>query len=313
MRLPAFIIPYLFVATTFSLAFSCNNPSESPSRDKPLVVTTTGMLGDAAANIAGSYVHVVSLMGPGVDPHLYKATQSDLDKLSRADLIIYNGLTLEGKMEEVLEKLSQTKKVLAVGNQLDPSLLIRTSAPQDSKFAYDPHIWFDVSLWIKVVEVISGTLQELVPAHAPQVESQTTNYVKMLEALHTWTLEQISTIPPEQRILITSHDAFHYFGRAYGVEVHALQGISTASDFGLQDITQLIQLIVERKVKAVFIETSVAPRSLEAVVEGCRKMGHSVKIGGTLYSDALGEPGTPEGTYIGMVQANVQTIVNSLK
>ncbi len=303
----------LFIAICGWLLVSCNNNSDNNSTEKIKIVTTTGILGDAVANIVGENATVESLMGPGVDPHLYKATQRDLDKLTGADIVIYNGLFLEGKMEDILEKLGRTKKTLSVGDQLDNSRLIQTAEESEGNLGHDPHIWFDVSLWNDVVNIISSTLREFDPEHALQYEQNAKRYTDSLTNLHQWVKNEISTIPQEQRLLITSHDAFHYFGIAYDIEVRGLQGISTASDYGLQDVTELVNVIKERKVKSVFIETSVAARSLQAVVEGCKNSGYEVKIGGTLFSDAMGQPGTDEGTYVGMVQANVRTIVSALK
>ena len=276
------------------------------------IVATTGMLGDAVRNVVGNRAKVESLMGPGVDPHLYKATQSDLEKLNNADVIVYNGLFLEGKMEDILEKLGRTKKAIALGDRLDKSKVIRSSAGSGN-WNFDPHIWFDVSLWTEAVGIIASMMKEFDPGNASLYDENLRGYSLELTALHHWVKNEIATIPQEQRVLITSHDAFSYFGRAYEIEVHGLQGVSTASDYGLQDVTALVNLIVDRKVKSVFIETSVASRSLQAVVEGCKNLGYPVKIGGTLFSDAMGEAGTPEGTYIGMVKANVTSIVNALK
>lgn len=301
---------YWLLITCSFLFWKCGNNLPPSAQSKLYIVTTTGMLGDAVSVIAGDNAKVESLMGPGVDPHLYKATQSDLGKLSSADMIVYNGLFLEGKMEDILEKLGQAKKTVAVGDRLDPARVIKTSA---GSLSFDPHIWFDVALWMEAVKIISQALQELDTVHAEEYQQNAEVYLQELHQLDEWVKNEIAAIPEEQRMLITSHDAFGYFGKAYCIEVHGLQGISTASDFGLQDITRLVNLIVERKVKAVFIETSVAPRSLQAVVEGCTNLGYEVNIGGTLYSDAMGEPGTPEGTYIGMVKANVNTIVRALK
>ncbi|HXH18831.1 MAG TPA: zinc ABC transporter substrate-binding protein [Chitinophagales bacterium] len=303
---------FLLFSFTLFLFLSCNN-NNTHSDTELYIVTTTGMLGDAVKNIVGDKARVESLMGPGVDPHLYKATQSDLDKLNKADLIFYNGLFLEGKMEDILDKLSRSKKAVAVGDRLDPSRVLKTSQTSAGKLNTDPHVWFDVSLWAEVVGIIASAMQEFDPGNAAVYQENFSNYSVELKELHQWVRTEIATIPVEQRVLITSHDAFSYFGRAYEIEVHGLQGISTASDYGLQDVTRLVNLIVERKVKSVFIETSVAARSLQAVVEGCRNLGYDVKIGGTLFSDAMGEPETPEGTYTGMVKANVSTIVNALK
>lgn len=274
------------------------------------VVTTTGILKDAVANIVGDAAEVESIMGSGVDPHLYKATQGDLNKLTGADVIIYNGLHLEGKMGEVLEKLSRQKTVIAAGEGIPETDLRSSTQFQGS---YDPHLWFDVSLWMQVVIYISTELQKKDPQNAEVYQQQTAAYLRRLSELHNEVKAAVSAIPESQRILITAHDAFGYFGEAYGIQVRGLQGISTVSEFGLQDVSSLVKFIADNKIKAVFVESSVSPKAIEAVVEGSRQRGHDVKIGGTLYSDALGADSTPEGTYEGMVRYNVNTIVSSLK
>ncbi len=280
----------------------------SPELSK--VVTTTGMIADAVINIAGDSLSVEALMGPGVDPHLYKATQGDLKKLREADIIFYNGLLLEGKMGEVLDKLGRLKPVIAVGEAIDTSFLLASSRYPN---AYDPHVWFDVKLWQQVVQSISYTLQEIDPGNATYYQANTTEYLSQLDSLHQWVTIQLAKVPEKQRVLITAHDAFAYFGRAYQIEVRGLQGLSTVTEFGLKDITDLVQFIIDRNIKAVFIETSISERSIKAVVEGCRQRGHQVIIGGSLFSDALGDYQTPEGTYIGMVNANVITITKALQ
>lgn len=274
------------------------------------IVTTTGMIQDAAHEIAGGRADVVALMGPGVDPHLYKATQGDLQKLSRADIVFYNGLHLEGKMVEALEKLSRSQRVFAVSESIPREMLRR---PPEFNGNFDPHIWFDVALWKLAVKDVGEKIAALDPDHADEYKRRADDFTRRLDSLHNWIRSQVATIPRERRILITAHDAFGYFGRAYDIEVRGLQGISTVSEFGLADINTLVETIVTRRVKAVFIESSVPKRSIEAVVEGVRARNHDVKIGGTLYSDAMGAAGTPEGTYIGMVTANVRTIVEALK
>lgn len=278
--------------------------------EKIKIVTTTGMIADAVENIAGDYVDVVALMGPGVDPHLYKATQGDLGRLTDADVIFYNGLHLEGKMGEVFEKLGRMKPVIAVGEEIPKDRLRKVPGFQG---AYDPHIWFDVDLWKEAVTAISAFMEEYDTAHRRDYRQRSSEFLARLDSLDSAVREAILEIPATQRVLITAHDAFGYFGDAYEIEVRGLQGISTLSEFGLRDVTDLVDYIVDRKVKAIFVETSVSKKSIEAVVEGCRQRGWNVKIGGSLFSDAMGAAGTPEGTYIGMVHANVRTIVESLK
>jgi len=274
------------------------------------IVCTTGMIGDAISRVAGDRAQVVSLMGPGVDPHLYKATQGDLRKLNQADLVFFNGLHLEGKMGEVLEKVGRLKPVIALGDSLPAERLINST---NYASAYDPHIWFDVALWSEAVGLATQALVKLDTAHSDQYLGGYATFQKELIALDEEVTRRIREIPSEQRILITAHDAFEYFGNAYDIEVRGLQGISTVSEFGLKDISDLVNLIVDRGIKAIFVESSVPRKSLEAVVEGCEQRGHKTIIGGTLYSDAMGAAGTPAGTYPGMVRANVNTIVSALK
>ena len=281
------------------------------ARSGPLKVTCTiGMIADAARVIGGDHVAVTGLMGPGVDPHLYKASEGDLEKLGGADLILYNGLNLEGKMGDLLVRMSRNKPTVAVTEGIPESLL---REPPEFLGHYDPHVWFDVSMWRGSVARARDALIEADPAHRADFESRAAVYLDSLDALHAWCRAEMATVPETRRVLVTAHDAFGYFGRAYAVRVVGLQGISTVTEFGVADVRRLVDLIVERGVKAVFIESSVPRRSIDAVVEGCRSRGHPVVVGGTLFSDAMGAAGTPEGTYIGMVRANVRTIVGALK
>lgn len=302
---------------TFPLFFflgllaACAPAGRSPeSEGKLQIVCTTGMIADAARILAGEHATVLALMGPGVDPHLYKATQGDLQRLTGADLVFYNGLHLEGKMGEVLEKLARQKPVVAVADGIAADRLLNSAAFAGT---HDPHIWFDVELWSGAVAHVGATLQEQDPAHAEAYRRNTEAYLQQLQALHEEVAAQVATIPEGQRVMITAHDAFEYFGRAYRIEVRGLQGISTVSEYGLKDVADLVDFITRRRIKAVFVESSVPARSLEAVVEGCAGKGHQVVIGGTLFSDAMGAEGTPEGTYVGMVRHNVRTIVEALR
>ena len=277
----------------------------------PIKVTvTTGMIADIVQNVGGDHVAVTGLMGPGVDPHLYKASQSDIATLTGADIIFYNGLHLEGKIGEVLGKMGRRKPVVAVCENIDPKLLRKPAAFAGHP---DPHVWFDVSLWMKAAEAARDALARFDPAHRDDYQKNATAYLAQLKTLHVEVKEQLATIPKQQRVLVTAHDAFGYFGRAYAVEVVGLQGISTAGEYGLKDVQRLVDLIVKRSVKAVFVESSVSRRSIDAVVQGAAARGHKVAVGGTLFSDAMGAAGTPEGTYMGMVRANVNTIVKALK
>lgn len=279
-------------------------------KNKLTIVATTGIIGDTVKHIVQDHAEVITLMGPGVDPHTYSGTQQDVKHLRNADIVFYNGFHLEGKMADILHKLGQKRPIYAASDAL-------TSAQHlvDPHFSIgiDPHFWFDVSLWKQVVQYMSDQLQVTDPKSAVYYKQNTERYLQQLDTLQQATLQAIQQIPATQRVLITAHDAFGYFGRAYGMEVRGLQGISTVSECGLKDVTDLVKFITQRNIKAVFLETSVPERPLKAVVEGCRNQGHPIAIGGYLYSDALGKTGTPAGTYHGIVQTNIQTIVNALK
>lgn len=298
-----------FCLLVFALFTGCSTPENTRS-GKLKIVTTTGMLYDAVLNIAQDRVEVEALMGPGVDPHLYKATQGDLSKLNQANMIIYNGLLLEGKMGEIFQKLSRYKAVYAAAEHL-PKHKLKASVQYEN--AFDPHVWFDVSLWKLVVAGISQTLQREDSINASFYAQNSALYLASLDSLHSFAKNRIAEIPDTRRILVTAHDAFGYFGEAYNIRVEGLQGISTVSDFGLRDVSEITDLIVENEVRAIFIETSVSDKAIKAVVRGCQGKGHDVRIGGSLYSDAMGPFGTVEGTYIGMVRSNVETIVEALK
>lgn len=308
------LYPILCILFCFS---SCG---KKKPKERLTIVATTTMIADAIKNIVGKNldsedknkrVILVTLMGPGVDPHAYKATHRDIQQLSSANLVFYNGLHLEGKMADILQSNSENKKPFyAVSDGIDSSKLLR-----DAKFdvvGVDPHIWFDVTLWIDCVIYMCAVLKKLDPHNAENYEKNTQEYVKQLNALHEFTYITLQQIPSIQKVLISAHDAFSYFGRAYHIEVKGLQGISTVSECGLKDVSDMTNLIMTRNVKAIFLETSVPEGPIRAVVEGCVKRGYNLKIGGYLFSDALGSMDTPQGTYIGMVQANVKTLVESL-
>lgn len=302
-------LSYLFL---FYIVVSCTSEPSSKEQDsnKLKVVCTTGMLGDMVENLGGDLIEVEALMGPGVDPHLYKATPGDLKKLREADAIIYNGWHLEGKMVEVLEKLEARKPVFAAAEKLSAEVLLQIGDDPD---AIDPHVWFNVAMWQECATAISAFLVEQDSEHTSMYEKNLTTYTDSLASLNKWVKSEISQIPEKQRVLITAHDAFSYFGEAYDIEVRGLQGISTVAEFGIRDVSDMVNFITERGIKAVFVESSIPQKSLEAVVNGCAEKGHAVSIGGTLFSDAMGESGTPEGTYRGMVKSNVNTIVKALK
>lgn len=305
-------IQIIVISITSILYFgSCDSKGKaSESGGKMKIVTTTGMIKDAVENVVGDKAEVVALMGPGVDPHLYKATQGDLQKLTDADVVFYNGLHLEGKMGEVLEKLGKIKPVIAVASKIKEEELRAVPGFQGT---HDPHIWFDVKLWENAVVAVADFMKQHDQANADLYDVNGKKYTARLDSLHEAVKISILEIPKEQRVLITAHDAFGYFGDAYDIEVRGLQGISTVSEFGLKDVTELVNFIISRKIKAIFVETSVSQKSIEAVREGCQQKNWDVKIGGSLYSDAMGQAGTPDGTYIGMVSKNVKTIVDALK
>lgn len=289
---------------------ACTTDGNSNSSGKLNVVTTTGMIGDIVKNVGSDHVEVISLMGPGVDPHLYKASEGDVTRLQSANLIFYNGLHLEAQMGEVIEKMNEFGvKTVAVTDMIDRSLLNASPTYVDQ---FDPHVWFDVSLWMKAVEQVRETLTEVDPAHASEYEANAEAYLNQLEELHQYVLTQAETIPVEKRVLITAHDAFNYFGEAYGFEVRGLQGISTEAQAGTADVQELVSFIVERQIPAIFVESSVPQRNIEAVQAAVQDQGFNVVIGGSLFSDAMGTAGTPEGTYIGMVTHNIDTIVSAL-
>ena len=297
--------------------------------DYPIrVVCTTGMVADVVLNVGGEHVeaHVIGrqvlnkggehlrvaqLMGEGVDPHLYPPSPGDLSLLDQADIIFYSGLHLEGKLSDVFVRMARRKPTFAVTERLQqgadsPLLTVEGGFP-------DPHVWFDVSLWSKTVDLVADELAAFDPEHADDYRKNAKAYKSALADLHEYCRQQIATIPARRRVLVTAHDAFHYFGRAYGLQVKAIQGISTDTEASARKIDELVDFLVERKIKAVFVETSVSERNVRLLIDGCRARGHAVRIGGELFSDAMGRPGTAEGTYIGMVRHNVETIVEALR
>ncbi|MFC7440869.1 metal ABC transporter solute-binding protein, Zn/Mn family [Laceyella putida] len=299
----------IIVLSLLLFTLTACQPSTNHSVGHPIRVTaTTGMIADIVKHVGGKHVQVTSLMGPGVDPHLFKASQGDIQKLNDADLIFYNGLHLEGKMGDILGKIGKTKSVVAVTDQIPKEKLLIAEKNQT-----DPHVWFDVRLWMDATKRVEHTLSKIDPKHQQDYKRQTELYMTELKELHDYSREQIATIPKQQRVLVTAHDAFGYFGRAYDIEVVGLQGINTNSEYGVADVSKLVDLLTSRKIKAVFVESSVPKRSIEAVVQGARQRGHEVEIGGELFSDAMGKEGTPSGTYIGMVRHNVDVITGALK
>lgn len=273
------------------------------------IVTTIGMITDMVENIGGDHVEVHGLMGAGIDPHLYVASEGDVELLQNADIIFYNGLFLEAQMDEILKQIAERKTAVAVAEGIDESQLLPWATYEDE---FDPHVWFDVQLWMQAAEAVRDTLVEVDAANAADYQANAERYLSELAELDTYVKEQAALVPAEQRVLITAHDAFHYFGRAYGFEVRGLQGISTAAEAGTADVRALADFIVERQIPAIFVESSVPVRNIEALQAAVRNRGYEVAIGGELFSDAMGSPGTPEGTYVGMVRHNVDTIVGAL-
>ncbi|MFN8466105.1 MAG: zinc ABC transporter substrate-binding protein [Caldilineaceae bacterium] len=306
------IVMALLAASVFVMA-ACGGAAEasgSGGADKLQIVTTTGQIGDIARHVGGEFVEVTALMGPGVDPHLYVASEGDVDRLVKADVILYNGLFLEAQMADVLRQIGERKPAIPVAEHIDPARLLPWANYADE---YDPHVWFDVTLWMKAVEAVRDALSDADPDHAATYKANADAYLKELAELDAYVKEQAATVPAEQRVLVTAHDAFHYFGRAYGFDVKGLQGISTASEAGTADVRELADFIAEHKIPAIFIETSVPVRNVEALQAAVRDRGGDVAIGGQLYSDALGSPDGDAGTYVGMVRHNIDTIVKALR
>lgn len=289
------------------ICVGCTSAPKEGSK-KLKIVCTTGIIADAVNKITNDSCIVISLMGPGTDPHLFKPTKESLDHLASADIIVSNGLHLEGRMQDVLHNMERTKKVIFLGEALTKDELLYGDENQKIP---DPHIWFDVSIWNTAISYLGDELIKEAPkcTNIDALEA----YKKQLNDLDSWVSTEMNSIPEPQRVLITAHDAFSYFGRAYNTEVIGLQGISTMAEYGIRDVTNLVDLVISRNIKAVFVETSVSSRSIEAVIAGCKDQGFDVKEGGTLYSDALGGKDSGAETYIEMVKANVSTIKKALK
>lgn len=307
-------LPLLLLLAATPMFAGCGSSQAANSQDANdgilRVVATTGQIGDVARQVGGEHVEVDVLMGPGVDPHLFVASEGDVNRLQRADVIFYNGLFLEAQMASVLRQIGERKPSIAVAEQIDPELLLPWAAYSD---AFDPHVWFDVTLWMRVVEVVRNALIEADAANADAYRANADAYLQKLADLHVYVQQRADELPAERRVLITAHDAFHYFGRAYGFEVRGLQGISTASEAGAADVRDLADFIVERRIPAIFVETSVPVRTIEALQAAVAERGYTVAIGGQLYSDALGDANSDGATYIGMVRHNIDTIVDGLK
>lgn len=303
---------FILIAALAGLIIGCGSEKEGEKASgKIRIVATTGMVADVVKNVGGDRLEVTALMGPGVDPHLYKASAGDVQRMLDADLICYNGLHLEGKLTEVLEQAQKRGvAVLAAAEGIDRSRLLAHAEYED---AHDPHVWFDVTLWMEVVETVRDRLIELDRTEEGRYRERSQAYLNLLKKLDGEVRVELEKVPKEQRVLITAHDAFNYFGRAYGFEVRGLQGISTATEAGTADVQALSTFIAEKKIAALFVESSVPRRSIEAVQAAVKAKGFDVKIGDSLFSDAMGDPGTEEGTYLGMVRHNVRAIVQGLE
>lgn len=298
--------PWMLLAVSAAvLQAGCGQPA--PSSARPTVLATTTIVADLVRQIAAEHVEVESLMGPGIDPHSYRPTPRDADRLARADLIVASGLHLEGKLAELLERISRRKPVVFVAESVDTAARLEAAAGIP-----DPHVWFDLALWTACIDPTVEAVAALIPEAATTLQAAGERYRQTLLAADARITTALSTIPAEQRVMVTAHDAFRYFGRAYDVEVVGVQGVSTESEAGLADINRLVELLVERQVPAVFVETSVPDRSVRAICEGAAAQGHRVTTGGRLYSDALGEPGSGAETLVDAISANVAVICEAL-
>ena len=292
-----------------SLSSSPSLAAEDPA-DKLQVVTTTAMVADAVQHVGGERVAVVSIMGEGVDPHLYKPKASDIRRILAADLVFYTGLKLEGRMGEAFKRArARGLPVQPITVGLPAEVLLTEEEAVDHP---DPHVWMDVQLWSRTLDQVVKVLCEKDPAGCELYRGNAASYQADLLALHQQIKDMMKTIPEKQRVLVTAHDAFRYFGRAYGIQVRGIQGISTESEAGLADLNDLVSYLVEHEIPATFVESSVSRKNVQALIEGTRARGHEIVIGGELYSDAMGRPGTPEGTYVGMIRHNAETVCRAL-
>lgn len=275
------------------------------------VVVTTNVIGDLVRQVAGDHVTLTTLMGPGVDPHLYRASEGDVQTMAEADLVLYNGLHLEGKMTEVFAQMNRRSvPTSALAEDALPDSVLISSTEYAS--SYDPHVWFDVQLWARVTTHVGEVLATRDTARAETYRRRASNYRERLDTLDRYVETEAQRIPADKRVLITSHDAFRYLGRAYDIEVRGLQGISTASEAGTRDVQNLADFVVKRRIPALFVESSVSPRGIEAVQAAVESKGYEVALGNALYGDALGDRGSPTGTYIGALRHNIDSIVQGL-
>ncbi len=313
--------PSLFFVVTISLIMGCDEGRKSvvasPKTENPPtttakpfeIVTTTGMVADLVRQVVGDRGHVAALMGTGADPHLYKPSRHDVRRLLDADMIVYSGLQLEHRLTQTLEQVGRSgKPVWAITEQLPVGQLRALGSPGQ----FDPHVWMDVRLWSNCVGATAERFAKLDPDHAEEYRARAAAYQLQLDELDRYVTDVIAGIPADRRVLVTAHDAFGYFAARYGLEVHAVQGVSTESEAGVNDVNRLVEFLVTRGIPAIFVETSVAAKPLQAVLEGCAARGASVRLGGSLYSDAMGPIDTYEGTYLGMIDANATRIAAGL-
>jgi manganese/zinc/iron transport system substrate-binding protein len=292
---------------------SGGSPGRTFKGEYPMrVVCTTGMVAEMVRRVGGENVQVEALMGPGIDPHLYSPVPSDVRKLAEADIVFYSGLHLEGRMATTFVQMARNKAAYAVTEGLETRKDERLREPPDFGGLYDPHVWHDPAMWADCAKDVGDMMAEFDPQHAEAYRHHAAEYEAELKSLDEYCRQEIEKIPKENRVLITAHDAFGYFGKTYGIEVHGLKGVSTEEEKDLKRQQEIVEMIVKRKVPAVFVESAVAPKAVEAIVEPCKALGWDVKIGGLLYADALGPAGTPDETYAGMLKANVRTIVEAL-
>lgn len=299
----------LLIFFSFLLLFEACKPAAETQREKPLIVATTSILADGIRNLVGDKAEVVALMPAGVDPHLYKASVRDLDLLTNADLVVYHGLYLEGKMTEIFEKLTLSQSLIDVSQGVPQGELIRSGPEAHS---VDPHIWFDINLWSKALKHASKELVKWKPEWKSNIESNSATYFQKLQTFEEEARTKVNELKSNNQVLVTAHDAFAYFGKAYGLEVYSLQGLSTLSEPGLRDLTELIEVIQEHQVKAIFAEQTISPKALKAVANGVAEKNQQVKLAGPLYTDSLDAPDTPAGTYLGMFQTNLNIIYQNL-
>lgn len=306
LRGPAWMV----VAGLIGSGAGCTaQPGAETRADRPHVVATIGMITDIARRVGGERMRVTGLMGPGIDPHLYKASAGDVRRLGSADLILYNGLHLEAAMADVLARMNDRIPTRAVAEAIPEDRLL---APPEWEGQYDPHVWMDVGLWRHAVEAVRDAFTDLDPGGREHYQTSAAAFLAELEELDAWIRDEVARIPEERRVLVTAHDAFNYFGRAYGFEVEGLQGLSTVAEAGTGDLRRVAELVARRGIPAIFVETSIPRRTVEAVQAAVRARGFEVEVGGELFSDAMGDPDTEEGTYPGMIRHNVRTIVEGL-